>query len=123
MPIWIDEDPPAEIKSGTFTAVNTATEPFNIEKLSEARQRRGLTITDLERSADGYWTANVSVTGDTIPVTRQFGAWGTVPDGGGCWKLVKFEIAEALQAEIASIEKAERRALEAKKGINVEPTT
>lgn len=71
-----------------------------------------LTITKLQRDEDGFWTARVSINGDTVPVTRRFGVWGTVPEAGR-WRPLLTEYAERLQERVRPIEKRERQELEA----------
>lgn len=63
-------------------------------------------ITKVQRDEDGYWTARVSVDGDTVPVTRRFGVWGTVPEGGR-WRPILPEFAVPLQKRVATAEKHE----------------
>lgn len=69
--------------------------------------RGEITITKLQRDEYGVWTARVSRDGSTIPVTRRFGSWGTIPDDAGRWSHLPYEFAAALQKRVRSIERRE----------------
>lgn len=66
-----------------------------------------LIITKLERDEFGVWTAHVSRAGNTIPVTRRYGSWGTIPEGGR-WAQLLPDVAAALQKRVFPIENRER---------------
>lgn len=70
--------------------------------------RREFTITKLERSPEGHWRANVTMTGKTITVDRQFGSWQVPPSNGSTGRRdVLPDIAAALQARVRPLEKKE----------------
>lgn len=64
-------------------------------------------ITKLQRDGDGLWTARVVVNGEAVPVTRRYGSWGTIPDGGRWTQLIP-EVAAALQKRVWPTENRER---------------
>lgn len=71
----------------------------------------GLRITKLRRHpGEGYWMANVSAGGMTLPVHRKFGSWQIELAKAGVPIRcdVKPEVAAALQAVVKRAEKRER---------------
>jgi hypothetical protein len=74
---------------------------------------RELTVTKLERHHDGYWTARVSVNGETVAVHLRCGAWyANVPGKPGHLKGVLPPIAAALAEKVRILERRERERLE-----------
>lgn len=69
---------------------------------------REIVVTKLQRDADGVWTARASFDGNTVPVTRFYGSWGTIPVGGR-WQDLPREVAAALQKRVRTIETRERQ--------------
>lgn len=65
-------------------------------------------VTDLRRADHGELEASVSVNGGTVPVTRRYGSWGTLPDGEGRWSHLVPSVAAELQDRARRFEKQER---------------
>lgn len=76
-------------------------------------------ITKLTRHEAGYWSANVSVDGETIAVDDRFGSWQTRPDAEGATKGVLSWAAAELQERVTAVrleqttDKKEREVLNA----------
>jgi hypothetical protein len=71
-----------------------------------------MTITDLQRHADGYWVAHVADEFASFNVDRKAGSWQIVipGDGGEYRRDVLPHVARALQARLPASERGGRRA-------------
>ena len=70
-------------------------------------------VTKLHRADHGELEARVSIgDGRAVPVTRRFGSWGTVPDGGR-WRQLLPEVAIELQKRAREFEGHEAKAVAA----------
>jgi hypothetical protein len=70
-----------------------------------------MTITDLQRHAEGYWVARVSDEYTSFSVDRKAGSWQIVipAEGGEYRKDVLPHVARALQARLPASERGGRR--------------
>lgn len=64
-----------------------------------------VTITKFGYDESGILTARVSRDGKTVPVTRRYGSWTTVPDDRGAFRDVLPVIARDLQAKARKLER------------------
>lgn len=73
--------------------------------------RREFTITQVRRSEDGHWLANVTPASgaEGIEVNRQFGSWQVPVNGDGRRRDVLPHIAAALQERVRPLERREQR--------------
>lgn len=67
----------------------------------------GIIVTKLRREDHGELEANLSIGGTTVPVTRKFGSWGTIPDERGSWIALPPRLGFALQERARRFERRE----------------
>lgn len=79
---------------------------------------RQFTVTKLQRSEQGYWTARVTpVGGDTVEVHRRFGSW--LRDVPGGYRELPQGWPTALQERVRLLERRERERIEARRAAAV----
>jgi hypothetical protein len=69
-------------------------------------------VTKLHRADHGELEARITVNGgETIPVTRRFGSWTTMPDARGACRHVLPRFAAILQERARPLDLAQKRNL------------
>lgn len=66
-----------------------------------------LIVTKLRRTESGELEARVSLAGRTVPVTRRFGSWTTVPDRQGRFRDLQRWVAVELQKRARPLDREE----------------